>query len=112
MTAWTAGLMVRGAELFRYTYEPESSEQKFDVDAFESLLRKKFVPTLTSFDYGRFNGNWKLSAAEGLISVAVFLDDRHLYDQAVAMCRERTHASIYLSTDGSHTAPPANKAGQ
>lgn len=89
MTAWTAGLMVRGAELIRYTYQPESSEQKFDVDAFESLLREAFVPTLTSFDYGRFNGNWKLSAAEGLISVAVFLDDRRLYNQAVAMWRER-----------------------
>ncbi len=112
MTAWTAGLMVRGAELIRYTYQPESSEQKFDVDAFESLLREAFVPTLTSFDYGRFNGNWKLSAAEGLISVAVFLDDRRLYNQAVAMWRERTHAYIYLSTDGSLPAPPANDAGQ
>lgn len=111
MTAWTAGLMVRGAELIRYTYKPTSSEQKFDVNAFRTLLRKVFVPTLTTFDYGRFNGNWKLSAAEGLIGTAVFLDDRKLYDEALRMWRERTRAYIYLSTDGALPAAPANSAG-
>lgn len=112
MTAWTAGLMVRGAELIRYTYQPDSAEQKFDVEAFKSLLSKAFVPTLTSFDYGEFNGNWKLSAAEGLISVAVFLDDRRLYNQALAMWRERTHAYVYLSAEGDLPVPPANDAGK
>lgn len=111
MTAWTAALMTRGAELIRYTYEPTSSGKKFDVAGYEALLRKVFVPTLTSFDYGRFNGNWKLSAAEGLISAAVFLDDRTLYDQAVRMWRERTPAYIYLSTDGDLPARPQNDEG-
>lgn len=111
MTAWTAALMTRGAELIRYTYKPASSEKKFDVEGYANLLRKVFVPTLTSFDYGKYNGNWKLSAAEGLMSAAVFLDDRNLYDRAVGMWRERTRAYIYMSTDGVLPARPQNDAG-
>lgn len=111
MTAWTAGQMVRGAELIRYTYKPSSKRHQLDVKAFGTMLRKAFVPTLTSFDYGRYNGNWKLSAAEGLISIAVFLDDRALYDRALAMWRERTEAYVYLSTDGELPAAPVSDAG-
>nr|WP_239528629.1 alginate lyase family protein [Microbacterium esteraromaticum] len=111
MTAWTAGQMVRGAELIRYSYTPSSKKHEFDVTAFGTMLRKVFVPTLTTFDYGRFNGNWKLSAAEGLIGIAVFLDDRRLYDRALAMWRERVESYVYLSTDGELPVAPASAAG-
>lgn len=111
MTAWTAGQMVRGAELLRYSYKPTSKKHEFDVKAFGTMLRKVFVPTLTTFDYGRANGNWKLSAAEGLIGIAVFLDDRKLYDRALEMWRERVEAYVYLSTDGELPAAPASEAG-
>ena len=111
MTAWTAGQMVRGAELIRYTYKPSSKKHEFDVKSFGSMLRKVFVPTLTTFDYGRFNGNWKLSAAEGLIGIAVFLDDRRLYDRALQMWRERVEAYIYLSTDGDLPVAPVSDGG-
>lgn len=110
MTAWTAGQMVRGAELIRYTYTPSSSKDEFDVDGFSTMLRKVLVPTLTTFDYGRYNGNWKLSAAEGLMNIGVFLDDRKLYNQAMAMWRERVPAYVYLSTDGDLPTKPANDA--
>ena len=111
MTAWTAAQMVRGAEIIRYTYQPTSDRHRFDVKAFGTMLRKVFVPTLTTFDYGRFNGNWKLSAVEALTSIAVFLDDRRLYDQALSMWRERVEAYVYLSTDGDLPVAPVSEAG-
>ncbi|MEV7618605.1 alginate lyase family protein [Microbacterium sp. NPDC089321] len=111
MTAWTAGQMVRGAELIRYSYKPTSKKHEFDAKAFGTMLRKVFVPTLTTFDYGRANGNWKLSAAEGLIGIAVFLDDRQLYDRALEMWRERVEAYVYLSTDGELPTAPVSDAG-
>jgi len=110
MTAWMAAQMVRGAELLRYTYTPTSPKHQFDVDGFSKMLRKRIVPTLTDFDYGRLNGNWKLSAAEGLMNVGVFLDDRGLYNKALKMWRERVESYVYLSTDGELPATPENAA--
>jgi len=112
MTAWTAEQMIRGAELLRYTYRPSPRSTVFDVHAFSAMLRKVFVPTLTSFDYGTVHGNWQFSAADGLMNIAVFLDDRALYDHAITMWRKRVMSYIYLSTDGVLPIPPPNYSGQ
>ncbi|MCD2497256.1 alginate lyase family protein [Microbacterium nymphoidis] len=112
LTAWMAEQMIRGAELIRYTYTPGKGQPAFDVEGFSSMLRASVVPTLTTFDYGRNNGNWKLSAADGLMNAAVFLDDRALYDQAVAMWREATRAYIHLGSDGPQPITPVGGDGR
>ena len=112
ITAWMAEQMIRGAEVIRYTYTPATGQPAFDVEGFSSMLRASVVPTLTSFDYGRNNGNWKLSAADGLMNAAVFLDDRALYDQAVAMWREATRAYIHLASDGPAPITPVGGDGR
>ncbi|WP_433677360.1 alginate lyase family protein [Microbacterium gorillae] len=112
VTAWMAEQMIRGAELIRYTYTPAKGQPAFDVEAFEAMLRTSVIPTLTTFDYGRNNGNWKLSAADGLMNAAVFLDDRALYDQAVSMWREATRAYIHLTSDGPMPVVPEGGDGR
>jgi hypothetical protein len=112
MTAWIGETMLRGAEILRYTYVPDEGDEAFDVTAFSRMLRVAAVPTLTNFDYGPYNGNWKLSAADSLMNTAVFLDDRALYDQALRMWREAVPAYIYVSEDGYLPNAPVNAAGQ
>jgi len=111
MTAWIGETMLRGAEILRYTYVPDEGDQAFDVDGFSEMLRTVAVPTLSTFDYGPYNGNWKLSAADSLINTAVFLDDRELYDRALTMWREAVPAYIYVSRDGRLPAAPVTAAG-
>ena len=111
MTAWIGETMLRGAEILRYTYAPDEGDEAFDVKGFSTMLRTTAVPTLSTFDYGPYNGNWKLSAADSLINTAVFLDDRELYNRALTMWREAVPAYIYVSEDGRVPASPVSSTG-
>lgn len=108
MTAWIGQTMLRGAEILRYTYAPNEGDAAFDVKGFSAMLRATAVPTLSAFDYGPYNGNWKLSAADSLMNTAVFLDDRDLYNRALTMWREAVPAYIYVSQDGRLPDAPVN----
>jgi len=55
-------------------------------------------------------GNWDLSMADGQINIAVFTDDRTLFDRAVNRWRARVPAYIYLTSDGARPAPIPNHA--
>lgn len=104
--AWMAQILVRAAEIIRYTYSPGEGDVAFDVDAFEKMLRTAFVPRLRS---GTANvNNWRTSAAEGLMNIGVFLDDRELYHRGIDIWRGVTPAYIYLTTDGPR---PASQLG-
>ncbi|MBD3942550.1 alginate lyase family protein [Microbacterium sp. NEAU-LLC] len=112
MTAWIGETMLRGAEILRYTYTPQKGDEAFDVEGFSAMLRTTAVPMLSTFDYGPYNGNWKLSATDSLMNIAVFLDDRDLYNRALAMWREAVPAYVYLSEDGRVPASPVTGTGQ
>ncbi|GAA1636407.1 alginate lyase family protein [Microbacterium flavum] len=99
---WMAETLVRAAEIIRYTYTPSSGSTAFDVSAFESMLRTAFVPRLENG--GPDVNNWRTSATDGLMNVAVFLDDRGLYDQALSLWRDVTPSYIYLASDGPRPA--------
>ncbi|WP_029151168.1 alginate lyase family protein [Microbacterium indicum] len=108
MAAWVSEMMIRGAEIIRYTYEPGLDDPQFQVRAFTRMARTVLADTLSSFDYANYNGNWKLSAADGLVNLGVFLDDRALYEQGLEMWRERVPSYIYLESDGPLPIPPAD----
>lgn len=113
ITAWVAEVMLRGAELIRYTYQPDPGEPVFDVDRFSDMLRSAFVQTLLMFNWYTVPGNWMGSGADALMSAAVFLDDRVLYERAVALWRDYVPNYIYLKSDGKypnylHDAPVHN----
>jgi hypothetical protein len=99
--AWTSQTLLRAAELIRYTYTPSPGKQAFNIAQFTNMINTVFVPTLKGYNYANYNGNWDLSAIEGLINVAVFTDNRGLYNQALSKWRTRTPAYIYLASDGS-----------
>ena len=96
--AWMAQILVRAAEIIRYTYSPGEGDVAFDVDAFEKMLRTAFVPRLQS---GTENvNNWRTSAAEGLMNIGVFLDDKAVYKRSLEIWRKVTPSYIYLKGDG------------
>lgn len=100
--AWVSQILVRAAEIIRYTYTPSPGQESFDVEAFEVMLRTAFVPRLQ--DGTVHINNWRTSAADGLMNIGIFLDDRDLYDRALEIWREVTRAYIYLSSDGERPA--------
>lgn len=94
--AWAAELWPRAAELIRYSYPAWSVER---VDRFGTMLRTQYLPNIRAM--GKCHVfNWQASAIEARMNMAVFLDDRPLFDEAVAMWPERAQASIYLEKDG------------
>ncbi|GAA4847180.1 alginate lyase family protein [Kitasatospora terrestris] len=94
-TAWSASTWPRAAEIVRYTWGGWASDK---VSRFGSMLRNVYLPEVVNGSNS--NGNWELSMTEATIGIAVFLDDRTVYDKAVARFRNRVPAYVYLASDG------------
>ncbi|MFF1868162.1 alginate lyase family protein [Kitasatospora herbaricolor] len=101
-SAWSASTWPRAAEIIRYTYTGWASDK---VTRFGAMLRNVYLPEVVNGSNS--NGNWELSMNEATIGIAVFLNDRTVYDKAVAKFRGRVPAYIYLASDGAlpRTAP-------
>ncbi|WP_354640101.1 alginate lyase family protein [Kitasatospora camelliae] len=101
-SAWSASTWPRAAEIIRYGYGNWPADK---VDRFGAMLRNVYLPKVVNGS--RSNGNWELSMTEATIGIAVFLNDRSVYDKAVATFRGRVPAYVYLATDGPlpRTAP-------
>jgi hypothetical protein len=52
------------------------------------------------------NGNWELSMMEAATGIAVFLDDRANYNEAITRFEARVPAYVYLTSDGSYPKSP------
>lgn len=100
---WSAATFVRAAEIMRYTY-PDWSDA--GVARAEAMFRDVFLPRVRDGAPRGSEGNWDLIMLDATIGIAVFLDDRHLFDYAVQQWRERLPAYIYLSGDGSRPVGP------
>lgn len=98
---WAGSLFARAGEIVRWTYGgwPGAS-----VDRFANMLRTAYAPTIGKGNGG--NGNWELVMIEATIGVAVFTEDRALFDKALALWRKRVPAYIYLLADGPLPVPP------
>lgn len=94
--AWYGSVFAAAAELMKHVGDlwPAESAERFGL-----MLRRAFVPLLLDGKPG-FNGNWELSMCNALAAMAVFLDDRALFDRAIAMWRRRIPAYYYLESDG------------
>lgn len=99
--AWGAELWPRAAEILRYSgagWKPE------DVAVFSQWLTAVVLPRIK--DGSGANGNWELSMIDGMMGIAVFNEDRALWQHAETMWRERVPAYIYVSSlDGEHPRP-------
>jgi hypothetical protein len=99
--AWGASKWTRAAEIIRYTnagWKPE------DIQAFAHMLTTVQLPLIKNGSGA--NGNWELSMIEGAIGIAVFTDNRALFDHSVAMWHERVPAYFYYQPiDGDRPHP-------
>jgi len=99
--AWSAEMWPRAAEIIRYSpagWKPE------DVQAFGAMLTKINLPLIR--DGSPKNGNWELSMIEGMMGIAVFINDRPLLNHAEGMWHERVPAYFYSAKlDGDHPRP-------
>src|SRR6185369_2410652 len=77
------------------------------TDRFANMMRTAFLPL---FENGSTsNGNWELTMIDAMMQTAVALDDRALFDKALAMWRKRIPAYFYLASDGPTPVPPPGK---
>jgi hypothetical protein len=101
-TAWAGSSWPRAAEIIRYTYTGWPATR---VSRFGTMLRNVYLPEIVNGSTTT-NGNWELSMMDATIGIAVFLEDRTVFDKAVAKFRTRAPAYAYLTTDGSYPKGP------
>lgn len=93
--------IVNAAELLRHT---GSRWQPKDIAQFERMLREVLYPVIK--DFATFaNGNWDTGSIKTMLAMGVFLDDRAMFDRAVAYYR-------HGSGNGCLTNYIINEAGQ
>jgi hypothetical protein len=104
-SAWAASVFPRAAEIIKHTYTGWAAA---DQARFATLLHDVYLPMVVNGSGA--NGNWELAMIEATMNIAVFLDDRALFDKAVGMWRKRVPAYIYLTTDGPLPVSPPNSS--
>jgi len=67
------------AELIAHTWDGWPVEAQF---LFEEMLKQVWYPIIKDF-YPSANGNWDASMLQTMLAMAVFLDDRAMFDRAV-----------------------------
>jgi hypothetical protein len=105
---WSAATFVRAAELVRYTYDGWSAA---DTERTAAMFRDVYLP-LVRDGAPRSEGNWDLIILDAALGIAVYLDDRPLFDHVVQRWRIRLPAYIYLASDGARPHGSANWHGQ
>jgi hypothetical protein len=103
-SGWSGTIWARAAEIIRYTYPGWTHAE---IDKFSAMLRNAYLPYLVN-GAPEQNGNWEATIVEAMMHMAVFLDDRPLFDKAVGMWRNRMRAYMYLASDGPLPIAPAN----
>ncbi|WIM93299.1 alginate lyase family protein [Actinoplanes oblitus] len=99
-SSWSASVWPRAAEIIKYRYRAWPNAARF-----ATMLRAVYLP-MAQADRSSWNGNWELTQLEATVGIAVHLDDRALYDRAIARFRKRVPAYIYLTSDGALPKPP------
>jgi hypothetical protein len=95
-SAWAASVFTRAGELIAHGgagWSPAGQAR------FARLLREVYLPQVAPGS-PTTNGNWELSMLEATMAMAVFLDDRALFQRAVDGWRRRVPAYFYQSSDG------------
>ena len=101
-TAWAASSWPKAAEIIKYVYGNWPNSGRF-----ATMLRNVYLPEI--INGSNSNGNWELSMTEAIQGIGVFLEDKTVYDQAIALYRVRVPAYVYLESDG---ALPKTKPSQ
>lgn len=95
VVAWAAPFFANAGELLRH-YDPDWSAE--NTDSLGALL-KKFLPYV-KVETHRVN-NWVHSKIEAQMAIAIFLDDKAEFDEAIARWKKWVPYYIYQESDGS-----------
>ena len=79
LAAWTGHLFCNAAEILRYT---NAGWQQKDINAFSNMLMTVYYP-LMRFYFPQANGNWNGAIIHSIIAMAIFTDNRKMFDNAV-----------------------------
>jgi hypothetical protein len=101
-TAWSGVSWAQAAELIKYAYGNWPNSGRFGT-----MLRNVYLPRIVNGSTSS-NGNWELVMMEATLGISVFLEDRAVYDRAVAKYRTRVPAFVYIAADGALPKPPPN----
>ena len=91
--------LCNGAEILRYHYPGWTDKH---TEMFSRMLMESFYPLLRFF-YPEANGNWDGVIARGLLCMAVFTDNRTLFDEVIDhFIHARANGSLfkYIYPDG------------
>ncbi len=80
LAGWTGYLFCNAAEILRYT---DSVWSEKDTDSFSRMLMTVYFPLLR-FYFPEANGNWDGAIIRSLMAIAVFTDNRTLFDNAAS----------------------------
>lgn len=92
LAAWTGHALCNAAELLKYTNA--GWEQK-DIDAFQRMLMTAYYPLLRYY-FPEANGNWDGAIIHCIMAIAVFTDNRPMFENAVDhFLHGRVNGSIF-----------------
>ena len=103
--SWVSAKFVRAAELLRASPAWPASSRA----AFLAMMYSLHVPLM--YECLPENGNWGLSAAEGLAGIAVVSENATLFAHALDLWRKRVPAYFYSVADGPRPNPLPCGAG-
>jgi parallel beta-helix repeat protein len=79
LAAWTGHMLCNAAEILRYT---NSGWQQKDISSFSNMLMTAYYP-LIRYYYPQANGNWDGAIIHSIMAIAVFTDNRSMFNNAV-----------------------------
>lgn len=79
LAAWTGHLLCNAAEILRYT---NAGWQQKDINGFSKMLMTVYYP-LMRYYFPQANGNWNGAIIHSLMAMAIFTDNRGMFNNAV-----------------------------
>ncbi|MCY1032496.1 DNRLRE domain-containing protein [Corallococcus sp. BB11-1] len=94
--AWLAELFPRSAEILRYSGAGWTEEKAV---RFGDMLKRAVLPRITNGWQGG-GSNWNNSMTNGVMNIAVYTNDKALFEQSLGMWRQRVRETYHLASDG------------
>lgn len=104
VVSWTTPWLVNAAELLRYSNAGWAVNKQA---RFEALLQK-LLPYVV--DETMPGNNWVQSAVEAHLAIAVYTNDKALFDRGVERWRYRVRTYVYQQNDGAKPLNPPGKS--
>lgn len=99
--AWLAELFPRSAEILRYSGSGWTEEKAV---RFGDMLKRAVLPRIIN-GWAGGGSNWNNSMTNGVMNIAVYTNDKALFDKSLAMWRVHVRETFYLTTDGAAPVP-------